>query len=374
MLLSRKSLLTSHLIFLLITAIHIRQGISDWSVLIEIDMSFPCSLHIQDRRYGMSYNNQFFDTVDGSSGRSSSLEKWESLTIQNRFLFAKVMGQKENCLPLLQRLFPEFHITDIRYVEAEKTVEGSIDSKAVRLDVYVQDSDKRAFTLEMQVDDRGNLPMRSRYYSSMIDEDLLSKGQDYDEILPAYVIFICPFDLFEKGLHRYTFMNYCSEDPSLPLGDGSAKIFLNTKGTANDVSKEVLAFLDYINGTFTPDDKYISLLDLAVRKARKNAVWRREFMKYEDEMRYERKWARAEGLAEGRAEGRAVGRAEGRAEGRTEGETLKLIKLVSKKILKGKSVSVIASELEEPEDTIKPVFDLLVSNPEATPEEILGQL
>ena len=129
----------------------------------------------------MSYSNQYFDTVDSSSDRNPSLTKWENLTIQDRFLFAKVMGQKENCLPLLQRLFPELNITDIRYIEAEKTVEGSIDSKAVRLDVYVHDSAQRAFTLEMQVDDRGNLPMRSRYYSSMIDEDLLSKGQDYDD-------------------------------------------------------------------------------------------------------------------------------------------------------------------------------------------------
>ena len=196
----------------------------------------------------MGINNQYFDTVDGSTDRNSSLVKWESLTIQNRFLFAKVMGQKENCLPLLQRLFPELQITDIRYVEAEKTVEGAIDSKAVRLDVYVRDSRERAFTLEMQVYDEKNLPMRSRYYSSMMDEDLLSTGQEYDEILPAYVIFICPFDLFGRGLHRYTFRNFCQEDFSLPLGDGSAKIFLNTKGTAKDVSKEVLAFLDYVNG------------------------------------------------------------------------------------------------------------------------------
>ena len=72
----------------------------------------------------MSFNNQYFDTVDGSS-----LSKWENLTIKDRFLFAKVMGQKENCLPLLQRLFPELQITDIRYVEAEKTVEGPLTPK-----------------------------------------------------------------------------------------------------------------------------------------------------------------------------------------------------------------------------------------------------
>ena len=204
--------------------------------------------------------------------------------------------------------------------------------------------------------------MRSRYYGSMMDENLLGTGQDYDEIMPAYVIFICPFDLFGKGFHRYTFMNFCKEDLSLPLGDGSAKIFLNTKGTANDVSKDVLAFLNYVNGIDAPDDEYVLLLDQAVKRARKNSVWRREFMNYEMEMRYERKMARKEGLAEGRAEGRA------------EGEQLKLIQLVAKKVLKGKSLSVISSELEETEDSIKPIYDLLVSTSGAAPEEILDRL
>ena len=78
-------------------------------------------------------------------------EKWENLTLKNRFIFAKVMGKEENALPLLQRLFPELHITSIQYVEAEKTQEGSVDSKSVRYDVYIKDSEKRAFTLEMQV-------------------------------------------------------------------------------------------------------------------------------------------------------------------------------------------------------------------------------
>ena len=85
-------------------------------------------------------------------------------------------------------------------------------------------------------------------------------------------------------------------------------------------------------------------------------------MNYEMEMRYERKMARKEGLAEGRAEGRA------------EGEQLKLIQLVAKKVLKGKSLSVISSELEETEDSIKPIYDLLVSTSGAAPEEILDRL
>ena len=63
-----------------------------------------------------------------------------------------------------------------------------------------------------------------------------------------------------------------------------------------------------------------------------------------------------------------------RKQGRTEGELLKLIQMVAKKALKGKSISVIASELEETEDSVKLIYDTLAANPGAVPEEILIRL
>lgn len=281
-------------------------------------------------------------------------EKWENLTLKNRFLFAKVMGKEENALPLLQRLFPELHITSIQYVESEKTQEGSADSKSVRYDVYIRDSERRAFTLEMQVARKENLPMRSRYYSDMIDEDLLKQGQDYEELQPSYVIFICPFDLFGKGLRCYTFFNTCAEDPQIVLGDGAFKVFLNTKGTCGNISPEVQAFLDYVEGQTMPNDAYIASLDKAVRLAKKNANWRREYMIYERELKHEKKLAAEEGRAEGRR--------------------LQLIQQISVKIKKGKDLSRIADELEESEDLLKPIYEMILSAPDSPAEKILEKL
>lgn len=85
-------------------------------------------------------------------------------------------------------------------------------------------------------------------------------------------------------------------------------------------------------------------------------------MLYETEMNYEPKKTGEEGNKEGLETGRA------------EGELLKLIKMVAKKALKGKSISVIASELEETEDSIKLIYDTLAANPGAVPEEILIRL
>ena len=276
----------------------------------------------------------------------SSQTDWDKLTIKSRFIFAKVMQQKELCLPLLQRLFPELDITDIQYVEAEKTVEGSIGSKGVRFDVYVKDPRRYAFTLEMQVGDYDDLPRRSRYYSAMICEDLLAAGRTYSDLPPAYVVMLCPFDLFRLGLHRYTFTHRCSEALSLDLEDGAVVVFLNSRGTEDDVSPEILSFLKYMEGTVTKEDPYIVRLDEAVQKAKKNADWRRQYMNYEMELAHEKKKARNEVL----------------------------IKMIAVMVKKGMSLSSIADLMEIEEAEICPLYDQVCSMPGASPEDILMAL
>jgi len=65
----------------------------------------------------------------------------------------------------------------------------------------------------------------------------------------TYIIFICTFDFFNQGRHVYTFENICKEDNKLILGDETIKMFLNTKGTFNDVNSDIKEFLQYIETT-----------------------------------------------------------------------------------------------------------------------------
>lgn len=143
--------------------------------------------------------------------------------------------------------------------------------------MYVKDDKEAIYDIEMQVSDTKELPKRSRYYQSMIDLQLIDKGQFYDELKRSYVIFICPFDIYGKGRHIYTFENICKEDSSISMGDEAVKIFLNAKGTLDDVSDELKAFLDYVAGK-KPKDAYVERLEEAVKEAKKNREWRHEYM------------------------------------------------------------------------------------------------
>ena len=202
---------------------------------------------------------------------------WEKLGIANDFLFGKVMQDLELCKELLQRILPELEIDHIEYTQLQKAIRIDADAKSVRLDVYVKDQKESVYDIEMQTTDTRELPKRARYYQSMIDLQMIDKGQHYKHLKPGYIIFICPFDAFGKGLHRYTFKEICQEEKTLQLGDGSTKIFLNAKGKINDVSKELKAFLDYVAGEKT-EDAFVEKLEEAIKKAKQNREWRHEYM------------------------------------------------------------------------------------------------
>ena len=316
------------------------------------------------------------NSATGGRYDEDTCTNWKYLTLQNRFIFSKVMQDPENSLPLIQYLFPDSDIRKIEYIETEKTAEGILGSKGVRYDVYLKDRDQCAYTLEMQVQNRGNIIKRSRYYSSMMDEDSLNSGQDYDLLPASYVIFICPFDLFDTGLHKYTFRNYCEEVPGLLLKDETVKVFLNTTSMAGDISEPLKRLLDYIDGRLessATDDPYIHQVHQAVEKAKTNAVWRREYMQWQAEMRHEKKIvaeeARAEGLAEGRAEGLAEGRAKGLAEGREEG--------LAKGLAEGRTEGMILGTIETLRDdgkTEEEIRSRLISKYRLTEKEAEGYM
>ena len=122
----------------------------------------------------------------------------EELTFTDDYMFGYVMRNEEICKGLLERLL-KIKIERLEYPELQKSITPHYENKGVRLDVYVQDSN-RVFDVEVQniLDD--DLPTRTRYYQSMMDIDLLLKGKNYSELKESYVIFVCKDDFFGENL------------------------------------------------------------------------------------------------------------------------------------------------------------------------------
>lgn len=231
-------------------------------------------------------------------------QQWLSLSIQNNFIFGKTFETHPDLCRRLLQLILNFPITNISFPEREKVIESRTDCKGVRLDVYVEDTDtNRSFDVEMQVSDSDNLAKRMRYYQGLIDLDKLKHGQHYSALGDSFIIFICTFDRFNSGRHIYTFRETCVECPIIGLNDGSTKIFLSTKGTVDDVSSDLKAFLDYVDRGFISGN-FIQELDEAVQLVKSNRKAMKEFMTYEMSLLESRMEGEQRGLLQGLQQGR----------------------------------------------------------------------
>ena len=268
----------------------------------------------------------------------SQLEQiWITLSIQNNFIFGKTFETYPDLCRRLLQLILNFPIKSISFSEREKVIEARTDSKGIRLDVYVEDKNtNRSFDVEMQVSDSDNLAKRMRYYQGLIDLDKLKHGQHYSALGESFIIFICPFDYFKAGRHIYNFKETCLECPTIGLNDGSTKIFLSTKGTADDISPDLRAFLDYVdNGMISSD--FVQELDVAVQLVKSNRKAMKEFMTYEMS------------LLESRMEGEQQGRNQEK-----ESVALKMIR-------KDKSIEEIHEFTELPIERIKQLASKIFS-------------
>ena len=158
--------------------------------------------------------------------------------------------------------------------------------------------------IEMQNDmDREELPKRSRYYQSAIDVDKLIKGDDYKKLKKSYILFICKEKPFkDKELHKFTFRNICVQDPYLELGDETEKIFLTPKGKADDISKEVRDFMEYVADNKATSD-FAKRLDDAVEAIKRGEGWRIEYMQLKEKMDKQYNAGHEAGIEEGIRQG-----------------------------------------------------------------------
>ena len=241
--------------------------------------------------------------------RCMRIKSFDELTIQDNFIFQKVMLKKSICKSVLERLL-DISIKDIVYIQEEKTLDVSLETKSIRLDVYVNDDSGTVFNIEMQTSkDMEELVKRTRFYQSILDMYHLQKGQKYMTLNDSYIIFICTFPVFIGNLHKYTFKNVCMEEHDILLNDGATKLFLSTKGKMDDISKPLQRFLDYVDG-HAASDELLREIESAVDEAKHCETWREEYsMLSMDHYTY---WK--EGVAEGIEQGIAQGTAKAKTD------------------------------------------------------------
>ena len=201
---------------------------------------------------------------------------------------------------------------DLNLANAEHSMLFSSDYRSIRLDVYATDAEGSQYNVEMQGENKGDLPKRSRFHQAEMDAMGLWPGESFNELEPNYVIFICCFDPFGKGLFRYTFTNRC-EEIEMRLGDGTMKVFFNTRGrNKEDVSPELVNFLKYVENSTDEcvaalHDDLVQQIHEYVKAIKRSREWRRKYMRFEELLQKERREGHSEGYESGLESGREEG-------------------------------------------------------------------
>ncbi len=248
----------------------------------------------------------------------TAFQRYDELDFTNNYLFCKILSDEPALAKeLLERILGR-KISRLQILEHEKQVDGTVDGRGIRLDLYAEDDRHNAFDAEMQVRVTASISKRTRYYQSMIDQHQLDRGENFKSLRNTYIIFICMGDPFGMGRSIYTFENRCIQDPDLSLQDGTEKIFVNPFGEQENIDSSLRVFLQYL-ASGVPSDHFTEAIDQAVDRAYEREEWRREYMTLQMHMTelYDEAWDL--GMEEGRAEGRAEGREEGREQGVEQG-------------------------------------------------------
>ena len=243
-------------------------------------------------------------------------KKWEDLNFSDNYIFCKVMRNESLCKEMLQILL-DLKVEKINYIETEKQIENLYDAKGIRMDVFIQDSD-RVIDLEMQTGDYEDLILRSRYYQSAADISTVPRRTKYKDLKENYIVFLCKEDPFGKGLPVYTKKSIFAETDAIPYNDKCHNIFYNSSGYAKVKDNELRNVLRFIH-ELKADSNFTKRLESSVDEAKSRGIMRDEYMYFQDILEEEKEEVREIGLAEGRAQGLAEGLAEGRAEGHAEG-------------------------------------------------------
>ena len=258
----------------------------------------------------------------------------KDLNLTNRFLFDEVMDDPEIHHDVLCIIFGN-DVPPLKVNQTEKEERLSPTIRSIRMDVFSMDEEDTVYNTEMQEKRKTDLAKRSRYYQSLIDTGLLEPGiPNYNLLNESNIIIITPFDLFDYGKYVYTFKAQSQEVPGCTLKDGATRIFLNTRGTNdNEVSKELVDFLHYLEDTTT---KRVAETDSPRIKRIHDRVCK---VKISEEVgvRYMQAWEEKYYAKE---------------EGFEEGVKDNMMKLIQKKLQKGKEITTIADELETDVDTI----------------------
>ena len=232
--------------------------------------------------------------------KENDLQRIKELRLMDDDFFSEALDGKTKAVEYILNTILERD--DIKVKSTKAQVEyKSATKRSIKLDIQAEDVHGRLMDIEIQRSDRGSGVRRARFHSSMIDRTLLSKGEDLEDLVDTYVIFITENDKFGKGVPLYHIERRIKEMDNALFGDGAHILYVN--GEYRNLEHPVGSLMHDFNCK-DAKDMVNPLLAEEVRYLKETEGGQSQMCRLLEEMRNEAaEKAKAEGKAEGRAEG-----------------------------------------------------------------------
>ena len=229
----------------------------------------------------------------------NDLQKIKELRLMDDDFFSEALDGKTEAVEYILNTVLERD--DIKVKSTKAQVEyKSATKRSIKLDIQAEDVNGRLMDIEIQRSDRGSGVRRARFHSSMIDRALLSKGDDFEDLVDTYVIFITEKDKFGMGIPLYHIERKISEMDNALFGDGAHILYVN--GEYRNLEHPVGSLMHDFNCK-DAKDMVNPLLAEEVRYLKETEGGRSQMSRILEEMRNEvAEIAKAEGKAEGNHE------------------------------------------------------------------------
>ena len=229
----------------------------------------------------------------------SDLQRIKDLRLMDDDFFSEALDGKTKAVEYILNTVLERNDIKVKSMKAQVEYK-SATKRSIKLDIQAEDVHGKLMDIEIQRSDRGSGVKRARFHSSMIDRTLLSKGNDFEDLVDTYVIFITEKDKFGMGIPLYHIERKIAEMDNALFGDGAHILYVN--GEYKNLEHPVGSLMHDFN---CKDAKDIvnPLLAEEVRYLKETEGGRSQMCRLLEEMRNEAaEKAKAEGKAEGNHE------------------------------------------------------------------------
>lgn len=187
------------------------------------------------------------------------LQRLRGFRLLDDDFFTKCFEGDTECIELILQIVLDKQDLKVVDVRTQVFVENLLN-RSVRLDVLATNSVGHKFNIEIQRADKGAGRKRARYNSSMMDANLLEKGEDFEVLPETFVVFITENDVIGKGQPLYR-IERCFLETGESFDDGSHILYVN--GAYRDESPIGRLMHDF--SCTNPSDMYYGVLADRVR-------------------------------------------------------------------------------------------------------------